>query len=88
MTPSFKKLKLFMNREFIHDKFCITLDVSQNKYSSSNTSMIPKNTYIKCDFCCDSGLYGIADIDGVLYKVLIPLNDIHKLEVIENTAKN
>lgn len=83
MTPAFKKFNIFMNKEQIKGKFCITTKNCDNEFKKSDyPKVIPTGTYIMCDFCCDSGMYGIADIDGVLHKVLIPLSNLHNLELI------
>jgi hypothetical protein len=89
MTPptyAFIKLEKFMDRNFLKGKYGITIHECQNEYHKDKLPTIPYGTHIKYDFGCDSGVYGIADINGILYKILVPLDQIHNLHIIENNS--
>lgn len=52
----------------------------ENRYAAEKDPVpIPVGTVIRVDFACDAGMYGMADIGGVLIKVLVPLNLLHLL---------
>jgi hypothetical protein len=80
MTPTFDHFDKLSDREFIKGRYARLRDDAGNEYGRGNPP-IPAGTVIKCDFCCDSGLYALADIDGILTKVLIPLADLIKVEI-------
>ena len=41
---------------------------------------IPAGCYIQADFAGDFGMYGVAEIDEVLHKVKVPLDNLHKID--------
>ena len=57
-----------------------TLQCVNNHYDTEELPCIPAGTTIVCDFGGDFGLYAVADIQGVLHKVKIKLNELHLID--------
>ena len=58
-------------------KFTVTEPI-KNDYGD-NTSTIPVGSIIYADFAGDFGLYGMTEVEGQLFKVKIPLEELHKI---------
>jgi len=65
----------------VHTK---TLLEVRNDYHKEQLPSIPAGSQIITDFGCDSGIYAMADIKGEIHKVLIPLNECHKIDWAEH----
>ena len=51
----------------------------ENDYYKEELPSIPAGTTIVADFAGDFGMYGIAEVNGVIHKVKVPLRDLHKI---------
>lgn len=58
----------------------------ESEYNGAMT--VPSGTTIVADFAGDFGVYGMCEIDGVLRKVKIGLEDLHKINWGEFDARN
>ncbi len=60
----------------------------ENDYYKERLPTIPAGTTIVADFAGDFGMYGIAEVDGVLHKIKIDLHDLHKIDFGEFDARS
>lgn len=58
----------------------------ESDYGSKMT--IPAGSVVVADFAGDFGMYGVTEIDGVLHKVKVPLEELHKIHFGEFEARN
>lgn len=91
MTPAFRLLKFIsfrpqdkfnddrMGSAAIHDRFITVREPVRNEYGNDGP-LLPSGTIIQMDFGGDFGFYGMADLDGVLTRCRIPVNELHKLD--------
>ena len=82
MTPAFDKYAMLMDYEKTKGRFAKLTSAAQNAYNLSENMEIPENSILCLGFCCDSGLYAIADIGGVLHHVKIGLSELNKVELM------
>ena len=94
MTPAFKIFDFITARSknegrksLIEGRYAPLTQDAGNDYHKEVLPTIPAGTMLRFDFGCDSGLYAMADVGGVLHKVLIPLNDIGKIDWSEYEAE-
>lgn len=60
----------------------------ENDYYKERLAVIPAGTTIIADFAGDFGMYGLAEIDGVLHKVKVQLHDLHNIDFGGFDARN
>lgn len=59
-------------REFVVRDECMS--------NYAGESILPSGTVIVADFAGDFGMYGLCEINGVLKKVKIPLEELHNID--------
>jgi len=99
MTPAFKVLQLFdkhdpatATRDYkgewvVKGRFVQTLSPIANDYYKEDLPTIPAGTTVQIDFGGDFGMYGIADINGVLHKIKVPVEELHKVDFSDLIAE-
>lgn len=86
MTPAFQLYNFISGKYSIHGDHPIknlmvsTLEEIHNDYCKDELPIIPINTVMQLDFGGDFGIYALADINGTLHKVKIPLNEISHID--------
>lgn len=86
MSKAFKILEMIQHRigrdreSWIDGKRTKTLSPTPNDYYTDKLPIIPAGTDIQLNFGGDFGIYGIADIQGVLHKIKVELHDLHFID--------
>ena len=84
VTKAFDHYATLSNRDTTHQRYAVLSENAKNKYHEEDLPEIPAGTTLVLDFACDNGCYALADVDGVLHKVLVPLGDIHKIVLMNH----
>lgn len=51
-----------------------------NDFRKEQLPAIPAGTVIVADFAGDFGMYGMAEVEGVIHRVKVELTDLHKID--------
>lgn len=68
------------NKSVIEGEVFVLLEEAENDYHKDRLPVIPAGTAIVADFAGDFGMYGMAEVDGVLNKIKLKLEDLHKVD--------
>lgn len=52
----------------------------ENDYYKDQIATIPAGTKIVADFAGDFGIYAMAEVDGVIHKIKIKVNELHNID--------
>lgn len=55
------------------------IDDCENDYYKEQIAVIPAGTKIVADFAGDFGIYAMAEVDGVIYRIKINVHELHKI---------
>lgn len=81
MMQTYKNITKIDNdsNHVIKDKEFIVLETCKNDYHVEQLEFIPAGTTIIGDFAGDFGCYAMAEIEGVIHRVKIEVNELHKI---------
>ncbi len=68
------------NNSVIKGEVFIVLKDCENDYYKELLPRIPAGTEIVAEFAGDFGMYGMAEISGVIHKVKIKLHELHQID--------
>lgn len=52
----------------------------ENDYYKEQIAIIPAGTKIVADFAGDFGMYAMAEVDGVIYRIKINVHELHNID--------
>jgi hypothetical protein len=81
MTPAITHFN-FLTSNKSKGRVAVLANNCDNKYHTEELAQVPRGTVIKIDFGCDSGVYAVADVGGVLHKVLIPIGNFQYIKLV------
>lgn len=76
------------NESAIKGKAFTLREACANDYGKDRLATIPAGTSIIADFAGDFGMYGLAEVNGVLHKVKVDLHDLHKIDFGDLDARD
>lgn len=78
----------YENRSPIEGELFTTKEDIRNDYHTEELSVIPAGTLIEGDFAGDFGMYGMAEIGGVIHRIKVPVTELHKIDFGRLDARN
>lgn len=82
MTPALNHYEFLISRH-AKGRFAVLSAPCKNDFYKEILPIIPEGTVMKIDFGCDSGLYAVADVNGVTHKVKINVHEYHKVKLVQ-----
>ena len=68
------------NQSVIEGEVFVLLEDAENDYNKDRLAVIPAGTSIIADFAGDFGMYGMAEVDGMLNKIKLRIEELHKVD--------
>lgn len=75
------------NKPVIKGHSFIVMEECENDYHKDLLPKVPAGTVIVADFAGAFGMYGIAEVDGVIHKVKIHLHELHRIDFVGFDAR-
>lgn len=76
------------NQSIIKNMDFVLMEDCKNTYYPDQIETVPAGTSITADFAGDFGIYGMVEVEGVIYKVKIELHELQKINFGTFDARN